>query len=151
MTDYLVRHAVENDLDECLDMGARFHAGTAYAAYVPYCRATVLAHAKMCMDAGVLLVAERAGALIGVVGLIGAPSIFNNAVACAYEAIWWVNPEEQETGAGRALFLAVEPACKAKGFKAIHMLHLSNSPPQAAAMYQRSGYEYSEAVYIKVI
>lgn len=151
MTDYTIRPATEADIPTCLEMGVKFHASTDYAAYIPFCRDTVAANGRVCITNGLLNVAERDGELIGIVGLIFGPSIFNVAVLCAYEVMWWVNPEEQATGVGKALVASVEPICKDKGVRAIHMLHLHNSPPQAAALYERLGYHNAESTFIKVI
>lgn len=147
----LIRLARNDDMLDCLAMGALFHAETEHAAYIPYDVPTVERNARMCLDSGVLLVAEADGILVGVVGLILAPSIFNDNVLCAYEAIWYVAPSAQLAGIGKALFYAVEPACKAKGVKVVHMIHLANSPPQAAALYERGGYHHAESTWIKVI
>lgn len=151
MTDFTIRPATEADIPACLEMGVKFHASTDYAAYIPFCRDTVAEYGRMCIASGVLLVAERAGELLGVVGLFIGPSIFNKAVHSAFELMWWVEPGEQSAGVGKALVAAVEPACKARGVVSIHMLHLNTSPPQAGALYERMGYKYAESVYIKVI
>lgn len=63
--------------------------------------------------------------------------------------MWWVDPSEQGWGAGKALLAAIEPACSAKGCEAIQMVHLSTSPPQAAAIYERVGYQHTESSYTK--
>lgn len=61
--------------------------------------------------------------------------------------MWWVDPSEQGWGAGKALLAAIEPACSAKGCEAIQMVHLSTSPPQAAVIYERMGYQHTESSY----
>jgi GNAT superfamily N-acetyltransferase len=77
--------------------------------------------------------------------------MFNKHKSGAYEVIWWIEPEAQGLGMGKELLLSVEPACKAKGVNLVVMVHLANSPPQAAALYERMGYEHSESCYTKVI
>lgn len=62
-----------------------------------------------------------------------------------------VDPSEQGQGAGKALLAAIEPACRAKGCKAIQMVHLSTSPPQAASIYERVGYRHTESSFTRVL
>ena len=83
------------------------------------------------------------------VGLFIAPFMFNNDVTAAYEVVWWVNPEAQGAGVGMELLAAIEPACKAKKCTAIQMVMMANSPPKAAAIYEKFGYTHSETSFTK--
>lgn len=149
--DIRIRRAVADDLPGIVAMGRTFYAQTAYASFSEYSDASALVLCQMMLDSGVLLVAESDGALVGMVGLAITPFLFNHAQKTAHEVMWWVHPSARGGGAGKALLDAVEPACREKGVVAIQMLHLSNSPASAAAMYQRMGYEQSECSYVKVI
>lgn len=144
-----IRHATIDDMPALLDMGEKFYATTHYAAIVPYCRKAVAGLVDL-MLLGVLLVAERDdGALVGMVGLVLAPFPFNANVKTAHEIMWWVDPSAQNSGTGKALLEAIEPACRERGARMIQMMHLADSPPAAAILYQRYGYRWSEMSFTK--
>lgn len=147
----LVRPANTADLPAALEMAARFYATTDYTKVAPMSADSVVKLGRLLLDQGVLLVAEREGKLVGLIGLIVAAFPFNEAYRTAHEVLWWVDPEERETGAGVALLREMIPACKYRGAVAIQMLHLANSPPQAAALYERLGFVHTETAYIKVL
>ncbi|ALN79508.1 GNAT family N-acetyltransferase [Lysobacter antibioticus] len=143
-----VRNATPADTPALLAMGAKFYATTSYSEFAEYDWVTVSALIDLMRD-GVLLVAEDDSGPVGVVGLVVAPFMFNGSRSVAYEVIWWVDPDAQGAGAGKALLAAIEPACRDRGVSAIQMVHLSNSPPQAAALYERMGYRHTESSYTK--
>lgn len=147
-----VRKATPADRQLVLAMGASFYANTHYpdavAAYDPE---SVLGLIDVMTASGVLLIAEDDGAPVGMVGLAIAPFTFNASFPMAYEVMWWVSPGSRGQGAGKALLLAVEPACVAAGAKGIQMIHLANSPPEAAAMYHRMGLTPTETSLFKRI
>jgi GNAT superfamily N-acetyltransferase len=146
----MIRNATHDDIPAIVEMSRKFYATTSYADWAAFCPDTVADLSRMLIDTGVMLVygSERP---VGMVGLVVAPFMFNASQTAAYEVVWWVEPEAQNQGAGKALLAAIEPACKAKGCAAIQMIHLHNSPPQAAALYERMGYGHTESSYTKVI
>lgn len=145
----IVRRAVMEDVDSIVEMSRAFYATTSYAGFTPMSDESAGLLAEMLIETGVMLVAEKDGAVVGMVGLIVAPFMFNAAVLTAHEIVWYVRPEEVGKGAGAALLAAIEPACRERGVVAIQMVHLSTSPPQAAALYERMGYRYTESSYTK--
>lgn len=151
MPEIVIRAARCEDLPAIVEMGAQFYATTDYPAIAPYGEVSAGLVGEMLLEAGVLLVAEAGEGLLGMVGLVVAPHIFNREVKTAHEVMWWVDPAAREAGVGQALLAAVEPACRAKGARAIQMLHLRNSPPAAAALYQRAGYAYSESSFTRLL
>ena len=145
----MIRAATHDDMPAILSMSAKFYATTSYAEWADFCPASVENVAAMMIDTGVMLVAEVDGRVVGMVGLVVVPFMFNNAKTAAYEVVWWVDPEVQGLGAGKALLSAIDDACKAKGCATVQMVHLRNSPPQAAALYERLGYANTESSYTK--
>lgn len=144
-----VRKATEADVPQIVDMAAKFYATTSYSEWADYCPESVEAIALTMMQTGVMLVAEEGETLVGMVGLVITPFLFNTAHKAAYEVVWWVDPEAQGRGAGKALLAAIEPACE--GCSAIQMVHLHNSPPQAAAIYERMGFRHTESSFTKTL
>lgn len=146
----MIRNATEADIPRIVEMSRKFYATTRYADLVGMDDDTVAALARQLMDS-VMLVHETDGSIDGMVGLVVAPFMFNGASKVAYEVVWWVDPMAQGAGVGKALLAAVEPACRARGADAVVMVHLATSPPQAAALYERAGYQHSETSYSKRI
>lgn len=147
----MIRAATHDDMPAILRMSAKFYATTSYAEWADFCPASVENVAAMMIDTGVMLVAEVDGRVVGMVGLVVVPFMFNNAKTGAHEVVWWVEPEAQGHGIGKALLKAIDGACRSKGCDIVQMLHLANSPPQAAALYLSDGYKPTESLFTKVI
>lgn len=145
----IIRHATPGDAEAIVGMAAKFYATTSYRNFAPFDEQTVGDLALALIGSGVMLVAESDGRLVGMVGLFVAPFMFNRAARSAHEVVWWVDPDAQGAGVGRALLAAVEPACRELGVAAIQMVHLESSPPQAAALYEREGYFRTESCFTK--
>lgn len=146
-----VRNATLADVPAIVDMSERFYETTSYSRWAAFDPNTVEALATNLVENHLMLVADDGGKVVGMVGLFVAPFMFNANVMAAYEVVWWVSPDDQGKGAGKALLAAIEPACLAKGCKAIQMVHLASSPPQAAAIYERMGYAHTESSYTKIM
>lgn len=145
-----VRPATEADSAVILDMSRRFYATTSYASITPMSDESVERIIVMLTEDGVMLVAEEDGVVIGMVGLAILPFTFNTDVKIAAEVVWWVEPDSQGAGAGKALLAAIEPACWERGVAAIQMMLLASSPPQAEMLYARAGYAPSERSFTKL-
>jgi GNAT superfamily N-acetyltransferase len=145
----MIRNATHNDLGAIVLMASKFYETTSYAEWADFCPITVENLAAMMIDTGVMLVADSDAGLVGMVGLVVAPFMFNDQRTAAYEVVWWVDPVAQGEGVGKALLAAIDGACRAKGCDTVQMVHLHNSPPQAAALYERLGYRHTESSYTK--
>lgn len=144
-----VRAATEADVPDIVAMGARFYGLTSYARHAPLDESALCELALHIIEHGVLLLAVDDDRPAGMVGLVLAPLPFNPAVTFAHEVMWWVEPEARCRGFGRALLAAVEQACRERGASAIQMVHLTSSPPEAAAIYSRANYEHTESSFTK--
>lgn len=147
----MIRAATHADVPAIVQMSELFYATTSYARWAEFNPETVAALASTLAESHVMLVAEVDGQVCGMVGLFVAPFMFNADKVGAYEVVWWVDPDSQGAGVGKALLAAIEPACKAKGAHSIQMVHLASSPPQAAAIYERSGYAHTESSYTRIV
>lgn len=147
----MIRPATAADIPAIVEMSRLFYATTSYCTWAEFDADTVHALATNLAENHVMLVAEVDGAVVGMVGLFVAPFMFNKHRTGAYEVVWWVNPDAQGAGVGKALLAAIEPACAERGVDAIQMVHLKSSPPQAAAIYERAGFAHTESSYTKVM
>ena len=148
MERLIVRRATAEDLSAIVWMGRQFYDTTHYAAFAPYCDESA---AELVQLMSVVLVAEVNGELVGMVGLIVSPFPFNKDMTSAHEVMWWVHPEAQGMGVGRALIEAVEPACREAGASVVQMTHLANSPVAAGKLYEKMGYTLCESSYSKIL
>jgi GNAT superfamily N-acetyltransferase len=146
----MIRSATKADTPQLLEMGRQFYATTHYRHFAPYSPESVEHVIDLMLD-GVFLVAEEDGKLVGMVGLVVFPHLFNRDHLVANEVVWWVDPDYRGKRIAVDLMAAIEPACKEKGVSAIQMVALANSPPAAAAIYERMGYTHSESSYLKRI
>ena len=147
----MIRQAREDDLLRIVEMSAQFYPHTYYIKISPFDTESVSILASSLIDNGVMLVAEVEGKVVGMVGLVPAPFIFNPSIVGVYEVIWWVEPEYQGQGVGRDLLRVIEPIAKEKGASYIHMVCMADSPIQAAALYIKEGYDHTEMSFTKRI
>jgi L-amino acid N-acyltransferase YncA len=146
-----IRQATPADMPGILAMGESFYRTTHYAGLTEFCPETVARLASLLMSDGVFLVAEDGQQLQGMVGLLVAPFMFNSSARAAYEVVYWVNPSARGGMTAVRLLSAIEPACLEAGCTAIQMVHMADSPPQAAALYTRLGYGHTESSWTKRI
>lgn len=144
-----IRNATLADMPVIVSMSERFYRTLPFVDWFDFSPATVETLTANLVSDHVMLVAEVEGRVVGMVGLVVIPFIFNTEHRSAHEIVWWVDPEHQGNGTGKALLAAIEPACKEFGAEAIYMVHMANSPPQASALYERLGYEHIESSYAK--
>lgn len=146
-----VRDATESDVDAIVEMSSKFYATTNYRSYANMDADTVAGLVRMLIDTSVMLVAEDAGEIVGMAGMVVAPFLFNTSIKGAHEVVWYVSPDSRGSGAGKDLLAAVEQQAKAKGCRIIQMLTLATSPVQAGQYYERAGFAHSETCYTKEI
>ena len=142
----MIRRATEGDIPAIVEMSRKFYATTSYAGFTPMDDDTV-AELTRGLLGHVMLVAEVDGQVCGMAGLFLAPFMFNRSARTAHEVVWWVDPEAQGAGVGKALLQAIVAACKEAGCSAIQMIALASSPPQAGMIYERAGFAHSETCY----
>src|SRR5690606_23617823 len=146
-----IRQATLADMPAIVTMGENFYGTTHYPGIAEFCPASVERLAGLLISDGVFLVADDGNQLQGMVGLLVAPFMFNNSSRAAYEVVWWVNPSARGGMTAVRLLSAIEPACLDAGCEAIQMVHMADSPPQAAALYRRLGYGHTESSWTKRI
>jgi GNAT superfamily N-acetyltransferase len=146
-----IRKGTLADVPEIVRMSAAFYPTTHYAQWCDMDEETVADLASSLIENHIFFVAEDGDRLVGMVGLFIIPFMFNRHATSAGEVVWWVDPEARGSRVAASLLQAVECACRDAGADRIQMVHMPNSPPQAAALYERLGYSRSEISYTKDI
>lgn len=145
----ILRRAKFKDLDQCLDIGEAFWETTPYSDVLDYSRSGVLDLLTGLIPAGLMLVAEFDGKIIGVAALLVTPFHFNPAVKIGTELFWYVDPDSRESGVGALMLDAIESMAKEKGATLWSMS--SFGLPDADTMLKKRGYKLTERSYTKVL
>lgn len=146
-----IRKGTLADVPEIVRMSAAFYPTTHYAQWCDMDEDTVADLATNLIENHIFLVAESEGRLVGMVGIFLAPFLFNRHACFGVEVVWWVDPAARGSHVAASLLQAIEHPARDAGADRIQMVHMPNSPPQAAALYERLGYSRSEVSYTKEI
>lgn len=147
----LIRRGVEEDISACVEMARDFHE-VAYGLHgIPFCEESTDVSFAMCLDHGLLVVAEHEGEIVGMAAGVKSPMTMNHNYIVGAELCWWVKPEHRKGNTGIKLVIRLEELAKDLGVKVWSMLLLESSEPEKVAkIYDKMGYIPSERTYIKV-
>lgn len=126
-------------------MGTRFRRETDYRNHLTENPLMMARLATQLIQVGVLLVSERAGELVGMIGL-ALFDHFLSAERIAGEVFWWVEPEQR--GEGVKLLRAAEQHAKAAGAIRLQMIAPDD---RVGGLYLRLGYGFVESAYQKTL
>ena len=146
----MIRAAVVNDIPALLDMGMRFHEGSAYSKLIQPSKAKVAETLKFLIenDSGLVFVDDRDGKIVGaILGMV--ITHFVSGQITAAELSWWVD-EEYRGLSGPRLLRAREDGAKAKGATTISAVEPPGNPG-VGRLYERRGYELTEKSYMKAL
>lgn len=149
----MIRPAKQEDLRRIIEMAERFYPFTSYnnKSKIPFDVDTTAMLTSTMIDNHVVLVAEVEEKVVGVIGLVLMPFMFNPEYIHAGEILWWVEPEHICEGLGRQLLCAAEQACRDKNVTHIQMIDIECSAVQAEGLYRSEGYELTERSFTKVL
>lgn len=144
----IVRDATDDDLPALLELAADFWRVSGYDADGDFDPMHTAQHIGFIRTAGFLLVAERDGVVVGMLGMIAAPGLCSPARK-AHEVCWWVAPSARRSSAALRLYRAIEPRVRAMGLAGYVMTHLTSSPAEVASIYEHGGAKLTELSYTK--
>jgi len=123
-------------------MGLRFIRDTGYCRHIEGDPAAMAKLFDGLIDGGgAIFVSERAGIVVGMLGLLIFTHPFSGEKV-ASELFWWVEPDSR--GDGLELMRRAENEARARGAQRMQMI----APNEAVArIYRRKGYEYVESTY----
>jgi GNAT superfamily N-acetyltransferase len=147
----MIRKATAADIPAIVEQSREFYMTTDDAKFVPFCAATVENLARVLMEDHIMLVDVSADCVQrGMIGAFIAPGMFNNSVTGAHEVVWYVAPEHQSLGVGRALLAAADEERKDRGCWKLEKATLATSPPIADKILRSAGFVPSYNSYMKV-
>jgi GNAT superfamily N-acetyltransferase len=141
----MIRAATADDVPRLVEMGRRFRSETGYAKVLAENPAKMAELATQLAATGGLLVSERNGALVGMLGYVIYPHFISGETTCN-EAFWWVEPEHR--GEGVKLLREAEKRAKEAGAKNMAMIAPND---RVANLYRRMGYEFVESAYQRTL
>jgi GNAT superfamily N-acetyltransferase len=139
----MIRLATNADVPRLVEMGRRFISSTNYQSLLPVNPTQMSDFARRLIEARGVLVCERDGAVVGMIGLAFFPHFISGEMVAA-EVFWWLEPEYRGGTEGIRLLRAAESQARARGAVKLQMIAPSD---EVSAMYQRMGYAFVEAAY----
>lgn len=149
---YNVRLAEYKDIPVCVAMCHEFLEEAEYLSFTGFDLkdATGLGVNLVNGDNGLVLVLEKDDQLIGVIGGILAPCLWNTETVMCYELFWWVMPEHRGTKSSIQLLNKFETHAKNKGATHVIMASIpSLNGEKPGKVYKRKGYTERELFYVK--
>lgn len=146
----MIRHATCLDRAEVLELCREFYPHTSYAKWAPFDEESVLEQIDRCTKTGIMLVAQIEDKLVGIIGMVAGPFIFNKDLISATELIWWIQPEHRKSGLGIELVKRADILRKLKGWKSFQMIRLEESDPRLDEVYVSLGFSPTEHCFTKV-
>jgi GNAT superfamily N-acetyltransferase len=146
----IVRTASPEDLAAISEMGERFHKEAGWLDIAGFNRIDCEASLRSMIEgAGVVLVAEDEGRIVGIAGGIFFPLYFNHAHKSGQELFLYVEPGRRD-GLGGKLLAALENAAREAGCQSWIMIALDQVAPEATGrLYRRRGYRAAEHSWIR--
>lgn len=100
----------------------------------------------------IAIVARRGDNIIGVIGGLIAPSIFDKKQLIGQESVWYITKEERKGSVGIRLIKEFENRCKELGAHLVAMVHMGNLYADVLdKLYKMRGYKLMENQYIRRI
>jgi hypothetical protein len=138
----VIRHAMPADVPQIVEMGLRFLRSTVYRDRLAESPVSMERIAMQLIGgAGALLVAERGGLLVGMIGVL----LFEHPLSgewIAGELFWW----SEQPRAGMRLLREAEAWARASGAAALQMIAPTT---QVERVYQARGFAQIEVAYQK--
>lgn len=128
-----------------MELGLRFRRESEYRSHLGENSEKMAELAGQLARAGSLLVSERGGELVGMLGYVVYPH-FLSGETVAGEVFWYVAPEHR--GEGIKLLRAAEERARAAGAKYMQMI-APNS--KVAGVYERLDYHFLESSYQRTL
>ena len=146
----MIRTTTVLDIPKILSLVKEFYPQTSYAKWAPFDDESVTNIINTLRTRGILLIAQKGDEVVGIVGALGAPFMFNSNFVVGHEVIWFVTPAYRKTSVGIDLLKRADQLCGLKGWKAFQMVRLEESSPGLDSVFIASGFQPTEHCFTKV-
>jgi predicted N-acetyltransferase YhbS len=114
---------------------------------IQFCPESFILSCQMLSEKGLLLVAEAGGEVVGMLGAVFAPALWNHRIGLAHECWWYVRPDKRK-GIGVALLGAYEKRAAERGIALSAMVAEHGLRGDAVGrLYRAKDYVPAETVY----
>ena len=145
-----IRPLDKADLPEIVRMLDAFRG--ALGLDIPPDAASVAASFELYMTLdSVMLVADKDGAIVGMIAALGYPYPMNTSYTVADELFWWVDENHRSGSVGLKLIAALEAEATRRGWYALSLCAAteSSSFDSTCRFYARKGFRVSDHKYWK--
>ena len=148
----VVRPFEAKDVPALLKFGRNFHNSTPIKDEIPFDVNSLADFIANSYDSETvrIWVAEVNGELVGSCAATIYPMYFNYNGLVSQELWWWLEPKARGSGAGKALYNAIEDWSREKGAIVLFMIALNNDTVETMGkLYARSGFKPMERTFVK--
>lgn len=146
---YKTRVATPEDFHQILPMAEKFYNSTSFSKVLPFDTPSILEFYIQMLQQGFVVLAEKDGELVGMLGALVHPFHLNINHLVATEGMWWVEPEHRGAKVAADLMDAMERMAKTAGCSLTVMAKLDTSPEGLGTYYESRGYRATETSYVK--
>jgi len=147
----IIRKGVAEDIPNLLDLGKEFFDMTDLGEITEYCEDSTwdLLNVLIVHAESALLVAEKDGQIVGMVGVSINPFYFNRAHRVAQELFWFVSEEHRGMKTALKLLEALDEWAKEVGANSISMAALGCNFDGVDKFYRAKGFIRQETHYLR--
>ena len=150
LRELTIRKATGEDKPRIIELIIEFYKESLRDFGIKFDLETLYETVQNFIDNQIGIVAEEEGKIIGVIGGMIAPSMFDKSQKIGQESVWYVTQEARKGKVGLYLIKAFEEECIKRGANAIIMIHMSNLYPEILdRLYKINGFRLMESNYIK--
>jgi hypothetical protein len=144
-----LRIAHVEDYETVSKMAVMFYSTTSQSKVIPYDEATAQRLFLDLVMNGFIILCEKDGKDVGMLGCMVTPAMLNNNYKVATELFWWVEPEARKGKDGLLMLKLAEQVAKVDGCSILAMGTLDNSPEGLGKVYEHLGYKRQEETWVK--
>lgn len=144
-----IRLAEEADVEVILDMGRKFYSTMEMAKMIPFDDDAAVVQIFKMLDEGFILLGEKDGTPIGMIGFVFFDYLFNSAYRGCTEVMFWIEPEHRGGTLAARLIRESELLAVHEGCSLVVLSALETSPTTIESFYNKLGYSRSERAFVK--
>lgn len=145
----MIREAIADDAGKLVEMGWAFFQEAGHAGEFVFDPQSFLGSLEMLAGAGMLLVVEDGGEVVGMAAADVAPALWNRSILLGREQFWYIVPAHRK-GTGVALLSALEQAAKRYGATTFDVVAEDGQRSEALGrLYRRASYNPAERTFRK--